>query len=95
MDGVPLCCLLSYLPAPLPPTRSTAPQMSLEEANNQNGKCVEMQKSLKSQLPAGSVLPGGDREMAESDCKPSEIWRLNSSALKVCVFVKLSHLLMH
>lgn len=63
---------VSYLPTPLPTSPSMASQMRLEEANNQDGKCVEMQKSLKSQLPAGSVLPGGDREILESDCKPSE-----------------------
>lgn len=64
-------------------------QIRLEKANNQYGKCVEMQRSLKSQLPTGSVLQRGKWGIAESNRKPSDIWKPNSCVcVCVCVFVE-------
>ncbi len=82
--------LYTFLPVSSPPlsrffslSLSVTSQMTLEKANNQDGKCVE--KSLKSQLPTGSVLQEGDQGIVESNRKASDIWKPNSCVC-VCSF---------
>lgn len=79
--------LLSYLSILRPPPPLMAPSLPLSACDFSNeaweGKYPRWEmcgnaKSLKSQLPSGSMLQGGDRGIVESNCKLSDIWKPNS-----------------